>query len=223
MARVIGSAVFGVAVVFLASTAGAQPVADPALDDLEKALPPGWTMLATGSELVFRHDKPVYVAAAPHANPPKPVPTSTTLPGAPLSPAQAKPAPASGGPLVNLELRFRLEPRWNPPQIATAKQANDKTASDLRALSAKYRIDQIRHDKGKPVPANADERARVAAYDSERAKVAKRIVPVPHCAIGEVSVFDGEDTYAQLSLSLDPPEVIPEAHRVLALLQQRCR
>jgi hypothetical protein len=218
MARVIGSAVL---VLVFARAAAAQPVADPALDDLEKALPPGWTMLATGSELVLRHDKPVYVAAAPHANPPKPVPTSTTPPGAPAAPA--KPAAAPSGPLVNLEMRFRLEPRWTPPQVATAKQANDKVAGDLRALSAKYRIDQIRHDRGKPVPANADERARVAAYDSEHAKIAKRIVPVPHCAIGEVSVFDGEDTYAQLALSLDPPEVIPEAHRVLALLQQRCR
>lgn len=203
MARVIGSAVL-TGVLAWATVAVAQPVADPALDDLEKALPAGWTMLATGSELVFRHDKPVYVAAG-------------------AAKAKVKPAATPSGPLVNLELRFRLEPKWSAPQVAAARQANDKVASDLRALTAKYHLEQIHHDKGKPVPANADERARIAAYDSEHARIAKRIVPVPHCAIGDVSVFDGEDTYAQLSLQLDPPEVIPEAHRVLAVIQQRCR
>lgn len=32
--------------------------ADPALDPLERALPAGWSLLATGSELVIRHDRP---------------------------------------------------------------------------------------------------------------------------------------------------------------------
>jgi hypothetical protein len=226
MARVIRSAwrltLIGVAL--LVTAAHAQPVTDPAFDQLEKSLPAGWTMLATGSELVFRHDRPCYVATAHHANPPTPKPTSTTPPGAPSGPpTQAKPTASPGGPLVNLELRFRVEPRWSELQIAAVKKTNDKVANDLRALSAKYHIDQIHRAKGKPAPATADERARLAGYDSEHARIAKRLVPVPHCAIGDVSVFDGEDTYAQLALELDPPEVIPEAHRVLALIQQRCR
>jgi hypothetical protein len=196
-----------VVVSLLGSVAAAQPAADPALDDLEKALPPGWTMLATGSELVFRHDRPCYVAAPRRANPP----------------ATAAAKPAGGGPLVTFELRFHLEPRWTAGQIATAHKANDKVAGELRALVGKYHVDQIHHSKGKPLPANPDEKARLDAYDSEHARIAKRIVPVPHCAIADLSLFDGEDTYAQLNLELDPPEVIPEAHKILALIQQRCR
>src|SRR5882762_3142048 len=99
-------------------------------------------MLATGSELVFRHDRPCYVAAAHRANPP---------PGAPSAPAANKPAATpGGGPLVTVELRFRLEPKWSAPEIASAKKSNDKVAGELRALTAKYRVDQIHHSKGKP-------------------------------------------------------------------------
>jgi hypothetical protein len=35
-------------------------------------------------------------------------------------------------------------------------------------------------------------------------------------------VFDGDDTYAQLALDVDPPEVITQAHRIVALLKQHC-
>ncbi|HET9622577.1 MAG TPA: hypothetical protein VFP84_14495 [Kofleriaceae bacterium] len=192
----------GLVVVLAPALAAAQPAPGPALDDLERALPPGWTMLATGSELVFRHDRPCYVTTAAHAG---------------------KPAPAGGGPLVTFELRFRLEPRWTAAQITAAHQANDKVERELRALVGKYHVDQIHHVKGKPQPANPDEQARLAAYDSEHARIAKRLVPVPRCALGDASLFAGEDTYAQLQLALDPPEVIPEAHRILALIEQRCR
>ena len=53
--------------------------------------------------------------------------------------------------------------------------------------------------------------------------LAKRLVALPRCNAGDVSVFDGEDTYAQLALELDPPDVIPQAYRILALMKQYCR
>jgi hypothetical protein len=43
--------------------AAATAAADPALDELERALPVGWSLLATGSELAIRHDRPCYVLA----------------------------------------------------------------------------------------------------------------------------------------------------------------
>ena len=193
------------------------PVALPAaFDRIEKALPPGWTMLATGSELVFRHDKPCYITAVRHDNPAPSAEAAGTAAG-------HSNKPAGGGPMVTVELRYRLEPRWTTKQLTATKATNQKVADELRALSAKYKIDAIHHSKGKPLPANPDERARLDAYDSEHAKVAKRLVALPHCTAGEVSVFDGEDTYAQLALELDPPEVIPEAHKVIALINQHCR
>jgi len=212
-------------IVLWAGVASAQPAEAPAVDGasgpvvlpaaferIEKALPPGWTMLATGSELVFRHDKPCYFTGVRHENAPSPE----------AAVHASKPAPPSG-PLVTVELRYKLEPRWTEKQLAAAKATNHKVADELRALSAKYKIEEIHHSKGRPLPANADEQSRLSAYDSEHARVAKRLVALPRCSAGDLSVFDGEDTYAQLDLEIDPPEVSPEAHKVIELMKQHCR
>jgi len=173
------------------SLAAASAAADPALDRLEAALPAGWSLLATGSDLVIRHDRPCYAAA--------------------------------GGPVITLELRYRLEPRWTAPQLAAARAANDEIAGELRALAARYRIDAIRTAGGRPQPATADERSRLAAYEAGRARLEARRVALPRCTLGEASVFDGDDTYAQLRLRVDPPEAMAQAHRVVELVKQHCR
>ena len=176
---------------------------------LESALPAGWSLLATGSELVIRHDRPCYVTDVHHDHAPAGVARSV--------------APAGGGPLVTIELRYRLEPRWTAPQLAAARATNEGIAGQIRALAARYRIAAIRTAKGQPIPANADEQARLDAYEAARARLAARRVQVPHCTLGELSVFDGEDTYAQLALQVDPPEVMTQAHSIVALVNQRCR
>lgn len=188
-----------------ARIAAAEP--DP-FDRLEKALPPGWSLLTTGSELVFRHDRPCYITGAHHDN-------------APSVEARA-PAPPGGGPLVTIELRYRLEPRWTDQQLAAARATNDKVAGELRALAARYNIDAIHKSKGRPLPASADERARLAAYDAAHTQLAARLVKLPRCSLGDASVFDGDDTYAQLSLEIDPPEVMTQAHQIIALMKQHC-
>jgi hypothetical protein len=187
----------GIAILVLARAAAAQP--DPAFDELEKVLPAGWSLLATGAELVIRHDRPCYLTA-PHDAP-----------------------RAAGGPLVTLELRYRLEPRWTAAQVAAAQATNEALAAELRALAARYRIDAIHRGKAGPAPANADERARLEAYTAAHSRIAARMVKLPRCSLGESSVFDGPDTYAQLTLRLDPPEAIAEAHRVVELVKAHCR
>lgn len=193
------------AIAVVAPAAVAQP--DPAFDKLEGALPAGWSLLATGSELVIRHDRPCYVTGARHEN-------------APATERRAPPAPE--GPSVTIELRYRLEPRWSAGQIAAARATNDKLGAEFRALAARYHIDAIHTSKGRPLPATADERARLAAYDAEHARLARRLVKLPLCHLGTASVFDGEDTYAQLALEVDPPEVMTQAHRIVELLRQHC-
>jgi hypothetical protein len=192
-----------------ARIAAAEP--DP-FDRLEKALPPGWSLLATGSELVFRHDRPCYVTGVHHANAPA---------NAPAVEARA-PAPPGGGPLVTIELRYRLEPRWTDQQLAAARATNAKLAGELRVLAARYNIAAIHTSKGRPLPASPDERARLAAYDAAHAQLAARLVKLPRCSLGDASVFDGDDTYAQLSLEIDPPEVMTQANQIIALMKQRC-
>jgi hypothetical protein len=73
------------------------------------------------------------------------------------------------------------------------------------------------------VPANADEQARLDAYEAVRARLTARRVQLPRCTLGDASVFDGEDTYAQLGLQVEPPEVMTQAHHIVELVKQHCR
>jgi len=165
---------------------------DPALGKLEQALPAGWSLLATDTELVLRHDRPVYATGG------------------------------SAGPLITVELRYRLEPVWTGKQLAEAKATNARVAAELKALRAKHRIDAIPRSKGDPQPRDADERARLAAFAHEETSVAARMVPLPLCTLGTHSVFDGKDTYAQLGLEVDPADAMREAYRVADLVKQQC-
>jgi len=201
-----------------ASTVPRAGAADPALDELERALPVGWSLLATGSELVIRHDRPCYVLATGGTRPGAPPGAS---PGARASEAGAR--AAATGPVVTIELRYRLEPRWTAQQVTSARAVNDRIDGELRTVASRYRIDAIRTSQGRRVPASADEQARLDAYEAARARLAARRVHLPRCTLGDASVFDGEDTYAQLALQVDPPEVMTQAHRIVELVKQHCR
>jgi hypothetical protein len=196
-------------ILLVAAVAAAE--ADPEIDRLEAALPPGWTLLATGSELVIRHDRPCYVTGTHHDNAPAIEARSSAVRSGPVV-----------TPVVTIELRYRLEPRWSDAQLAAAGAINDKLGAELRALAAKYNVDAIHHSKGRPLPANPDERARLDAYEAGQARIAARMVKLPRCDLGNASVFDGDDTYAQLQLEVDPPEVMTQAHRIIAVMKQHC-
>jgi hypothetical protein len=177
-----------------------------AFDALEKALPAGWSLLVSGAELVIRHDRPCYVTGVHHEN----------------ARADEPATPAGGGPMVTLELRYRLEPRWTDKQVAAAKAKNDKLGGELRALAVKYNIDGIHQSKGRPLPATPEEHARLEAYEAAQATVTAKLVALPRCSLGDTSVFDGADTYAQLRLIVDPPEAMTQAFRIVELMKQHC-
>src|SRR5262245_47654877 len=179
----------------LVATGGIAWAQDPAMTALEHALPRGWSLLATDSELVIRHDRACFLVGD-----------------------DAK----DGGHLINLELRYRLEPKWTAKQLADAKAANDKLAGELAALRAKQQIDKIKVVKGKPAPATADERARLAAYEKGEAAMHTRMVRVPLCTLGESSLFDGDDTYAQLKLKVDPQAAIDQANSIVDIVKKHC-
>lgn len=191
-----------------------------ALGQLEAALPTGWSLLATGSELVIRHDKPCYVTGQGSA-------ISANSAAAVASPGPSREAraalPAGGGPLVTLELRYRIEPRWTAQQLTDARAANDQIAGELRTLASRYRIDVLHRRNGQPVAVNADEQGRLDAYSAGRARLTARLIALPRCTLGDASVFDGAGTYAQLALQVDPPDAMAEARRVVELVKQHCR
>ena len=167
--------------------AAARADADPAIVALEHALPRGWSLLATDTELVIRHDKPVYATAN------------------------------AAAPLVTLELRYHLEPRWTAKQVADARATNARLDAELAALRARYKVDDRPRD-----PKSDDDKQRLAAYAAEAAQLRARYARVPHCALGASSVFDGPDTYAQLSLALDPAQAVTEAHAIVELVDKHC-
>src|ERR1051325_11701886 len=80
-----------------------------------------------------------------------------------------------------------------------------------------------RRNSPRRAPANPDEQHRLDAYEAARARLAARQIKLPRCTLGEASVFDGDDTYAQLKLEVDPPEVMTQAHRIVELMHQHCR
>ena len=171
----------------------AQAGPEPATTALEHALPRGWSLLVTDSELVIRHDRACFLVDG-----------------------------GDGGHLINLELRYRLEPKWTARQLADAKAENAKLAPEIAAARAKYQIDKIKVVSGKPAPATADERARLAAFEKAEAAVRVRMKPVPMCSLGESSVFDGDDTYAQLRLKVDPAAAMDQARSVVDLVKKHC-
>jgi hypothetical protein len=172
----------------------AQAGPDAATTALEHALPRGWSLLVTDSELVIRHDRACFLAG-----------DST-----------------DAGHLINLELRYRLEPKWTAKQVADAKAENDKLTPEIAAARAKYQIDKIKVVSGKPAPASADERSRLAAFEKAEAAVRVRMKPVPMCSLGESSVFDGDDTYAQLKLKVDPAAAMDQARSVVEIVKKHC-
>jgi hypothetical protein len=178
-----------------------------AFDTLEQALPAGWSLLASGTELVIRHDRPCYITGVHHENARADEPSARA---------------AGGGPMVTIELRYRLEPRWTDQQVAVAGAINERLGGELRALAARYNVDAIHHSKGRPLPATPEQRARLEAYEAAQAPLVARMVKLPRCNIGDTSVFDGADTYAQLSLIVDPPEVMTQAFQIVELMKRHC-
>lgn len=194
-----------VSVMVLLLLGGVAAAETDSLDALQKSLPAGWSMLTTEHELVIRHDRPCYVTGVHRDN----------------EPAKANPC-SEDGPLVTLELRFRIEPRWTQQQLADAKAANDKIAIELKASRDKYRVDAIHQSKGHAMPANADEKKRLAAYEQAEAQLVARTVKTPLCTLGDSSLFAGDQTYAQLKLKVDPPEAMIEAYKVVEILKKMC-
>jgi len=163
---------------------------DPAVSALEKALPHGWSVLATDTELVIRHDRACYVAADVHD---------------------------SSGPLVTLELRYHLQPKWTAKQLADAKATNDRVNAQIVELRKQYKIDAIKTTKP-----TIEEKSRLATYTKSETDLRKQLVKLPICNLGDASLFDGDDTYSQLKLKIDPPEPMQQAKDIVELVKKQC-
>ena len=192
--------------ILLVCLAGSTASADP-VEDLQKQMPGGWTVLATEHELVMRHDKPCFVT-----------PTHENAPGS----AAPNPCMGDDGQLVTIELRFHLEPKWSQKQLDAARGTNERVGAEVKVARDRYRVDAIHQSKGRPLPATPDERKRLSAFEKEEAQLRARAVKTPMCTLGDESVFDGDETYALLKMKIDPPSAGAEAFKALEALKKLC-
>ncbi len=176
--------------------------------DLARALPKGWRIDYARNALVIRHVAPVRQSGVQYWN------AHTTNAAMPTSASDTA---------ITLQLRYRTEARWSDAQLAAAHTTNAVIYGKLNALRERYKIDDIHTGKGLPLPATPDERKRLAEYDAEYARTLRSLVQLPRCTLGALSLFDDETTYSQLSLVVDPPQVMREAFAIVELVKRRCR
>jgi hypothetical protein len=202
------------ALLILVSSVTAERSDNP-VSALSGSLPKGWRVVARripdngGQELVIERAQAVRVGGRHLENP--------HIGNMPAPPSTAR------GPEITLALRYRMEPRWDAAKLAAARAANARIYNELSRLRAHYRIEDIRTSKGRPLPTGPDEEQRLTAYEADRTRETAKLVRLPYCTLGDVSLFDSPDTYAQLDLIVDPPGAMREAYAIVELVKRRCR
>lgn len=196
--------VLAVACLLFAGTVAADPVSD-----LQRALPGGWKVTTTKSELTIERLTPVQISG-------RFLPNAAHYGNAPTV------APASA-PTEKLRLRYRTEPAWTAARLAQVTESNKKIYAELQPLRAKYKIDDIATGKGMPIPKTPDEEQRLRDYQAAYDAVLARVVAVPQCTLGKVSVFSDRSTYQQLDLMVVPEIAMREAYAVVELMKRRCK
>ncbi len=192
------------ALVFAAGTSAADPVGE-----LARALPAGWKVITTKSELTIERLAPVQITG-------KFLPNAAHYGNAPtLAPPSA--------PTEKLRLRYRTEPAWSAARRAQITAANKQIYAELQPLRVKFKIDDIATGKGMPLPTTPDEQQRLQDYQTAYDAVLARITAVPQCTLGKVSVFADRSTYHQLDLMVVPEIAMREAYAVVELMKRRCR
>ena len=164
--------------------ATARPATIPRSPKLERALPAGWTLLATDTELVIRHDRPVLRRAR---------------------------APPRSGRRAAGHARAALSAA---SRSGSAKQLADAHAQNAQADAA---VHAVRERYGKPTPGRQAE-----AFARDLAAAQSQHVHLPLCALGESSLFDGDETYSPLKIPLDPPKAGQECKSIVAIVKAQC-
>jgi hypothetical protein len=199
----VGMRRLAIALVFAAGASAADPVGE-----LQRALPAGWKVITTTTDLTIERMLPVQISG-------RFLPNAAHYGNAPTR------APASA-PTEKLRLRYRTEPAWSAARLAQVTAANKQIYAELQPLRAKYKIDDIATGKGMPLPKTPDEQQRLRDYQAAYDAVLARITPVPECTLGKVSVFADRATYQQLDLMVVPEIAMREAYAVVELMKRRC-
>ncbi len=192
------------ALVLAAGTSAADPVGE-----LQRALPAGWKVITSKSELTIERLVPVQITG-------KFLPNAAHYGNAPtLAPPSA--------PTEKLRLRYRTEPAWSAARLAQITEANKQIYAELQPLRVKFKIDDIATGKGMPLPKTSEEQQRLHDYQAAYEAVLARVTAVPQCTLGKVSVFSDRSTYQQLDLMVVPEIAMREAYAVVELVKRRCK
>jgi hypothetical protein len=64
---------------------------------------------------------------------------------------------------------------------------------------------------------------RLHQNEADRTRETAKLVRLPYCTLGDVSLFDSPETYAQLDRIIEPPGAMREAYAIVELVKRRCR
>jgi len=150
---------------------------DPVVVSLARLLSvgPGWTLRSGGGELVIERRQPVWVLAQNLIN------AQASL----ESEAQREARIKRYGRQIKPRMIYRTERRWSAGRVKAARAQNARLGARLEALGAKHRVAHLltaalrRKNSDPALGATAAERARLATYRADRARLEARRVRLP--------------------------------------------
>lgn len=158
---------------------------DAVLARVRKLLDAGWMLRVERGELSIERTRPVWVLAQ----------NLTSAPVSKESELERAERIQRRGRQVRPRLVFRSEPRWTARRIGDARVWNRMIHARIAALAHRHRVDHLldaaarRKNPDPSLGASPEERARLAAYQSERARLEARLTRLPDFHTASSSLF----------------------------------
>lgn len=156
---------------------------DLVLRKVRQALPPGWRMRVTATQITVERTKPVWVLMQNNISAPRRFETAD---------ARAKRIMLSGQQ-QRPQILFRAVPRWSVHRLTLARTNNRQVGEQIKRLAIKYRLEALLRRPFKPPLITAartpDERARVVAYEAALAKLRRQRITLPSYHTQRLSLF----------------------------------
>jgi hypothetical protein len=180
MRRVIALALGG-----LCLLPGQGRAEDAVLARVRKLLDAGWTLRVERGELAIERTRPVWVLAQ----------NLTSAPASKESELERAERIQRHGRQVRPRLVYRTEPRWTARRLDDCRVWNRMIHARIAALASRHRVDHLldaaarRKNPDPALGASPEERARLATYKVERARLEARLVRLPDFHTASSSLF----------------------------------
>jgi hypothetical protein len=193
---------------------------DPVIVGTTKLLggKPGWSLISRGGELVYQRNQPVWVLSTNLINAPA-TRESATARGARIK---------KHGRKVKPRIVYKMEPRWSAARVAQARRANAALGHRIAALGRKHRVERLlaaalrRKNSDPALGATPAQRARLAAYRTDRKRLEARRIKLPDYHTTSWSLtFVRRTGFSDAYHLVHPPAAAQECYRIDRLIKAR--